>query len=246
MVFVDLWSDAPGPVDTFNAQCSPVYTLFTHALHAGERKILATASWTRLFLTVDPPTIEPEIRPTYRSLGPCFVADAREPADNFGFSDGGEVQIDIELLAVPPDERGERYLDWLQDLLLRLARARGWDERPLLDARRYCLDREVRARFDGARRRSPDRRHTASLTLEIDPDGRRHLTITATDRAGEVVGTETTTLAPFACGFHEWRAVQRRLRWTSPTTVEFDDGSVVNGTYDPRGTTAGSLTLGVR
>ena len=243
MVFVDLWSDSPGAVDTFRAQCSPVYTLYTHALHAGDRKILATASWTRIFLAADPPGRSPADRPTYRTLGPSFVADADEPEDNLGFSDGGEAQIDAALLGLPAAERGERYLEWLHDILLRLARLRGWDAGPLHDARRYCLDREVRARFDAPRRQSPDRRHLAGLQLEIDPDGRRHFTITVTNRVGQHVGASTTTVEPFACGFHEWRTVQRRLRWTSPVTVEFDDGSVVDGTYDPIHVTAGSLTL---
>lgn len=244
MVFVDLWSDSPGPVDVFNAQCSPVYTLYTHALHSGGRKILATASWTRLFLTGESPARDPDRYPTYRALGPHFVADAQEPADNFGFPDGGDAQIDLDLLALPVERRGERYLDWLHDIVLRLARLRGWDELPLDDARRYCLDREVKARFEGPRRQSPDRRHTATLELVIDPDGRRHLTIAVTNRAGDVLGTTTATFEPFACGFSEWRTVRRRFRWTSSTTVEFDDGSVLNGTYNPKYSIAGLLTLG--
>ncbi len=62
--------------------------------------------------------------------------------------------------------------------MVRLAAFRGWVEEPLQQAHRFCIERDLIARFERPRRQSPDRQHTATLTLDIDPDGIRHLTIT--------------------------------------------------------------------
>lgn len=112
MVHVDAWTDEPGPVGLFSWQCSPIFTLYTHGLHAAPNRISATASWSRIFLTANPPTPAPECRTAYRSLGPDLMVLTDEPADNFGFSDGGWAQIDPKLLDLPRSERASGYLEW--------------------------------------------------------------------------------------------------------------------------------------
>lgn len=226
MVHVDVWTDEPGPVGLFSWQCSPIFTLYTHGLHAAQTKIGATASWSRIFLTADPPTLEPEFRSAYRYLGPDLMVLIDEPADSFGFSDGGWAQIDPTLLDLPRTERASGYLEWLHGIMVRLARFRGWDEEPLQQAHRFCLERGLTATFESPRRQSPDRQHKAILTLNIDPDGIRHLTITVQDRAGSVVASKEGLLRPFLCDFYSWRTLRSRFRWTSASSLATEDAVI--------------------
>ncbi|GAA2015147.1 hypothetical protein GCM10009818_29690 [Nakamurella flavida] len=220
MVFIDVWPDhdISSAARTFAAQSSPVFELYIRGLHAGEKRIAATTSWCRFVLTD-----QPVAHRHHTLLGPDFAVITEEPPDSFGLSDGGWARFDPALIALPPADRGPAYLDWLHQRMVRLAELRGWDRRPLEDARQYCLDRSVEARFDGPRRQSPDRRHTAALSLHIDPDGLRHVALTVRNRAREVITARTTTARPFFCDFHDWRSVQRQVRWLSPTMLSVGD-----------------------
>ena len=230
MTYLDVYpADGISPAaERFVQQCSPVFELYTRALHAGEAKIAATASWTRITLTDQPVEHSQDVL-----LAPDFAVPDEDPPDNFGISDGGWARFDPDLVTLPPEDRGVAYLDWLHDKMVLLGQLRGWEQQPLEDARRYCLDRGVIATFDGPRRRSPDRRHTAVLTLHIDPDGLRHLTIIVQDRTRTVVAERETVLRPYWCSFHTWRTVRNRFRWTSPTTVAADDRIAIGGELVP-------------
>lgn len=249
MKSVDVWTDEPGPVGLFGWQCSPIYNLYTRGLQAAPTAIAATASWTRLSLTADSNPIPAEYAPAYRYLGADLAVLVDEPADNFGFSDGGWVRIDAELLTLPAEERAAGYLNWLHHVMVRLARFRGWDEEPLRHAYQYCLDHDLTARFDSPRRRSPDRRHTATLTLHIDPDGIRHLIITVLDRTGTVVSSEEGLLRPFFADHHEWGTLSSRFRWTSDTSLATESGVVAFSMSlpgAPRPVTHATLRMPVR
>jgi hypothetical protein len=218
MVFVDVQAftdDERTDTHTFTRQCSPVFTLYTHGLHAATSKVRATASWTRIIATNDPPSTWVK-GPDEQFATATFLAQS-EPRDNFGFSEVGLAQIDPALILLPPSERGHAYLDWLHNNMVALARLRGWDDDPLHQARQYCLDRNVVAHFESPRRQSRDRRHKAVLTLDIDPDGLRHLTITVTDRQDAVVTTASETHRPFHLDFYDWKDRRRYFAWTSAT-----------------------------
>ena len=107
--------------------------------------------------------------------------------------------------------------------MVRLAQFRGWDEEPLHQWRQFCLDREVVAQFESPRRQSPNRQHKATLTLYIDPTGLRHITITARDRAGNIVATKEEIFRAFYCDFYSWRTMSSRFRWTSDTSLTSED-----------------------
>lgn len=173
MVFVDLWTDLPpsDPVGVFCRQCSPIYMLYTHGLHASPTKIAATASWMRIF------PISGAVRTTNRD-----VDVDEEPPDNLGLSEAANALIDARMTGLPPEQCGAAYLGWLHDVMLRFAEVRGWDTEPLAFARQFCLDRGLRAYFESRPRQSPDRRHKAVLSLEIDTDGMRHLALTVSEK----------------------------------------------------------------
>ncbi|WP_111767920.1 hypothetical protein [Nakamurella deserti] len=205
-------------------------------MHASETRIAATSSWTRIFLTAERPIPHAIHSPDDVVVADSFLIDPEEPMDNFGFSDGGKAQIDAELVLLAPDRRGPAYLDWLHRNMLGLARVRGWDERPLHDAHQYCLDRDVVAHFASPRRQSPDRQHTAQLTLDIDPDGFRHLAVTARNRLGVVVASTAETFPPFFCNSYDWKQLCRVFGWISDETVRTEGISVV---LTPRETPTG-------
>lgn len=211
--FVDLHTnDQPDPVLRFCIECSPIFTLYTHGLHASSEKIRATASWMRIFPKV---AHSEQLYPGWVDLGNGVQMVSDEPPDNFGLSETLNVLVDESLLAAAPQDRAERYLGWLHSVLCKAAKWRNWDEQPLRNARQFCIDRGLKAHFDSPVRQSPDRKHKAVLSLDIDEDGWRHLTITIRDRGGQVVAVSAQKFRPFALDFYTWRSTRNQFRWVS-------------------------------
>jgi hypothetical protein len=222
MTGVDLWTssqvDEPGLI-SFNAQCSPVYMLYTEGLLSSPHKICAVASHTRVRPVNDTSRFAtPAYEPIRDGLAAVREADSRGEPFEMIFA-----RADPTLTLAPPDVRGLEYLAWLHQIMMELAEFRAWDPGPLEYAHAYCLGKNIRARFNSPPKPSPDRRHEAKLAFEVDPDGLRYLTILVTDRSGLELGRTTETFPPFIPDFPIWRRLARRLRWISDTLVQSDD-----------------------
>lgn len=154
--------------------------------------------------------------------------DWDEPRDGFGCADGGRIGPDHAVLALPPETRPRGYLGWLHRVMTELAERRGWSDEPLDFAREYCLEAQRRAHFESVPRSSPDRRHKAVLSLHIDHEGFRTLTLEVRDKRGEVVASTIEQRRPLFFDFYDWRALRTRVRWLANDLV------VVNDTHDTR------------
>lgn len=228
MTFVDLMSGARGdPNWQFCAQCSPIFVLYTFGLHASKAKMKAASSWSRVMPGTEPWEPKPE---GWVPISDDAWALAKDSYTRTG-SDPIFVMIDPARPAfnLHGRRRAEWYLNWLDGLMRDLAQYRQWDPTALDEARQYCLDKNLEARFDSKWKLSPDRTMKAGATLHIDEDGDRHVTLTATRRNGEVIASTTETFKPFFVDFYTWRTMARQIRWISPTTVVIDDGLQLAG-----------------
>jgi hypothetical protein len=72
------------------------------------------------------------------------------------------------LLDLPDRERRLGLLDFLHDHLLRLAASLNWDPQPFKQARETVIDGDLRYVLRSPLKASPDRRHRAGVTLEVD------------------------------------------------------------------------------
>lgn len=130
MTSVDLWCSVedPAEVRTFAAECSPIFTLYTRGLQSSAQKILATVSWTRIFIVAPGPDETSCAYPQIKD---------KEPPDNYGFGESVGALVDTSILNAPAQYKPLKYLDWLHAIMLSLARLRGWDETALENARRF-------------------------------------------------------------------------------------------------------------
>lgn len=222
------------PVTRFCVECSAIFTLFSDGLKASPEKIHATASWIRIFPQLE---FTEQFADEWADLGDDVRIERDEPRDNFGFSETLRVVVDHSILAAQPADRAELYLNWLTAVMTRAAEFRGWERQPLLNARQYCVDRELKARFESPHKQSPDRRHKAVLSLEIDHDGWRHLTLRISDRSSRIVALSAQRFPPFFLNSHDWRRIRNQIRWVSADVVQADDdhspvtGMVFQGTH---------------
>lgn len=228
MTFVDLMGGAPGDRDwQFCAQCSPIYVLYTFGLHAAKAKLKAASSWSRIMPGTEPWEPKPDGWTPISSTAWAFATDGMTR----GGSDPIFVMVDPAMPAfgLRGRPRAEWYFEWLDGLLRDLAAYRRWDAAALDEARRYCLDKNLEARFDSKWRLSPDRTMKAGASLFIDEEGDRHVTLKVARRNDEVVASTTETFEPFFVDFYTWRTMARQIRWISPTTVVIDDGLQLGG-----------------
>lgn len=232
MRFVDLMGGAPGDQEwKFCAQCSPIFVLYTFGLHAAKARIRSTSSWSRVMPSTEPWEHKPD--------GWVPISDtAWAIANDSDIRDGSDaifVMVDPTMPAfkLHDRKRAEWYLDWLDSLLRDLARYRHWETSALDEARQYCLNKNLEARFDSKWKLNPDRTMKAGASLFIDEDGNRHVRLTAAHRNGEFIASTTETYKPFLVDFHSWRTMGRQIRWISPTIVVIDDGLQIAGHRTP-------------
>ncbi|GAA3228768.1 hypothetical protein ACFO1B_54340 [Dactylosporangium siamense] len=138
------------PAERFAKCATAVSELYTIHLDAGA-PLVAKTSWAR-FVPVDRP-------------GPARFSG--EPATaQLGMGEVHDVPFDPAVLDLPDGARRPAILDWLQEHLLLLAAALGWDTAPLDAAYRAC-------RRDGCRFRQagpPKRWDGAAATWRPWPD----------------------------------------------------------------------------
>lgn len=191
----------------FTDGCWTVAELYSLTLARTEEPIKATVSWTRIF-------VDRRIRPG----APSRIEE--EPPDGFGFSDGMRCAVDPAVLATEALLRPRRYLEWLHERMLELARARNWDQSVLHQAFADCMEAGLVLVQSSTPRSSPDRRHRATLTLRTGADRAGTLELRIVDRNAVERGRTT---ADDACSVDTFRKLTRQLRWLNPTEVTTDD-----------------------
>lgn len=204
---VDLWARKEDPdAWVFAARCSGVSELYSDALASGP-PLRAWSSWARIV-----------VDGTGRPEAP--VEFTPRPTGRDGDMEAIHVQVPHEILSAPRSTWAELQLNWLHDLLSQVAALRGYDQAILDRARAQCIDRGIEMRAVSRTKRSPDRRHGAQLTFEIDPDGVRIVGLEIEDREGLVVGASTFTMGAPRYTLRDFRALARDWRWTSATRVQ--------------------------
>jgi hypothetical protein len=197
--------DAPRTQE-FAAGCRTMAELYSLTLARAKEPIKATVSWARIFL-------DRRVQPG----APSLIPD--EPPDGYGFSDG--MRCAPAILEVEASLRPLRYLKWLHERMLELARARQWDETVLHQAFQDCVDAELTLVLTSKPRSSPDRRHRATITLRMDAEGTGSIMLTIADRVGAERGRTTISNV---CSVDDFRRVANHLRWEN--SVEVTSGYV--------------------
>lgn len=188
------------------AKCGTAVTrAYSQALRSGP-PAEAKTPWGRFIFTPDAPPFEPGDVPALGSLGMGEIHEIPPPP--------------LSLLDLPDRDRRCALLDFLHERLLRLAAARDWDARPFDEARQTVLAGDLRYVLRSPLKASPDRRHRAGVTMEVDGNGDAWLELTVVDNAGTVVHTSPPLMT------HEsergFNAVRRTLRWLDRATVTVD------------------------
>lgn len=242
MAFVDLMGGGPGDdLWKFCSQCSPIFTLYTSGLRASPTKIRAASSWCRVLPSFEPWDPKPD---GWTQIGETTWALSKDSYTvNSGESLFVMVPHDPLPFALNGSPRAEWYLNWLDHILRELAAFRGWETAGLDDARNFCVEKRLEARFQSDWKSSPDRSMRASAELFIDENGERHVSLKAIRRDGEVIATTTKTFEPFLIDYFTWRRMARQIRWISPGTVVIDDGLQVKEYPRLPGSTELSLTM---
>lgn len=188
------------------AKCGTVVTrAYSEALRTGP-PVEAKTSWGRFIFTPDAPPFAPNEIEATASLGEGEIHEVPPPP--------------LSLLDLPDRERRLGLLDFLHGLLLQLAEVRGWDRQPFDQAHEAVIAGGLRYVLQSPLKASPDRRHQAGVTLEVDGNGDAWLWLRVTNRAGEVVHTSEPLMTHLST--KSFNAARRSLRWSSPTTVSVD------------------------
>jgi hypothetical protein len=188
------------------AKCGTAVTrAYSQALRTGP-PVEAKTSWGRLVFTPDAPPFAPSSIPALGSLGMGEIHEVPPPR--------------LSLLDLPDHDRRRGLLEFLHEHLLGLAAALGWDTRPFEEAREAVLAGGLRYVLRSPLKTSPDRRHRAGVTLEVDGNGDAWLELRVIDGEGHVVHTSPPLMT------HEsergFNAVRRTVHWSSRTTVSVD------------------------
>lgn len=210
MTTIDLWSpDAPtafleeqsdglGDVDRLRAAGKASWRSYSQALRDGP-PISARASWARLIFDEGTTSFDP--------------GDVAE-------TDGGEVHrvpAPLELLGLPDLQRRTALLEVIHGHALTLARRRRWDDGPLHWAYRAALATGVSWGRSSRPKSSPDRRHRATASMEVDGAGDGWMVLTVTDRDGRVIVQSEPCSTDVSV--RTFNAAARTLRWQGPATV---------------------------
>ena len=205
------------------AKCGTVVTrAYSEALRTGP-PAEAKTSWGRFIFTPDARPFAPSKIEATASLGEGEIHEVPPPP--------------LLLLDLPDRERRVGLLQYLHELLLQLAEVRGWDRRPFDKARETVIAGDLRYVLQSPLKASPDRRHQAGVTLEVDGNGDAWLWLRVTTRAGEVVHTSEPLMTHLST--KSFNAVRRSLHWLSPATVSVDAWPL----DEPFGPEAGSLYM---
>jgi hypothetical protein len=184
------------------AKCgSAVTRAYSQALSSGP-PVEAKTHWVRLIFTPDAPPFQPGDVPALEGE----IHEVPPPP--------------LSLLGLFDRDRRLGLLEFLHEHLLRLAAVRDWDTRPFEQARQTVVAGDFRYVLRSPLKASPDRRHRAGVTMEVDGNGDPWLALTVVDDARTVVHTSPQLMT------HEsergFNAVRRTLRWLDRSTVAVD------------------------
>ncbi|SFL71519.1 hypothetical protein [Geodermatophilus ruber] len=188
------------------AKCGTAVTrAYSQALRTGP-PVEAKTSWGRFVFTPDAPPFAPSRVPALGSLGMGEIHEVQPPP--------------LSLLDAPDYDRRLGLLTFLHEHLLRLAAALDWYTQPFEQARLAVLASDLRYVLRSPMKASPDRRHRAGVTMEVDGNGDAWLELAVLTQAGDVVHTSPPLMT------HEsergFNAVRRTIHWSSRTTVTVD------------------------
>lgn len=185
------------------AKCGAVIgKAYSQALRAGDA-VEAKTSWARFVFNPSMSTFEPGSEPMASDLGLGEVHEVPPPPTAW--------------LQLPDRERRRNFLEHLHGLLSQLGVTRGWPEGPFEAARDRVLSEGIAFSLTATPKSSPDRRHRAQLTMELDGWGDAWLRLVVTDRSGGL----RQEFGPLPTGesVRNFNAAKRSLKWLSTEQV---------------------------
>ena len=135
----------------------------------------------------------------------------------WGMGEVFDVLLDPSILAMPPDQRPPRYLDWLHGNLLQLAEARGWPTAGFEQAHSGCVEDGLLLAWQGPAKTSANRRLKAVPGYRFDQNGDCWATVTVSVPSGDPIAVG----GPWDCypEFGYFKKSARSIRWLSSSTV---------------------------
>jgi hypothetical protein len=193
------------PVMRLAKSGTAVTRAYSQALRVGP-PVEAKTPWGRFIFTPGAPPFAPSSVPALGSLGMGEIHEVPPPP--------------LSLLDLPDHDRRLGLLEFLHEHLLCLATALGWGTPPFEEARQTVLAGDLRYVLRSPLKASPDRRHRAGVTMEVDGNGDAWLELKVIDRDGLAVHTSPPLMT------HEsergFNAVRRTVHWSDRTTVTVD------------------------
>jgi hypothetical protein len=185
------------------AKCGAVVgKAYSEALRVGDI-VEARTSWARFVLRPTVTAFDPGTEPMTADLGMGEVHEVPPPP--------------LAWLQLPDQERRRHALEHLHGLLLELGAARGWPLEPFEAARARVLAGGIAFSVTSTPKSSPDRRHRAQLSMELDGEGDAWMTLAVIDRDGD--GNQVFGPFPTSESVRNFNAAKRTLKWLSAEEV---------------------------
>lgn len=142
------------------------------------------------------------------------------------------VEVPTGVADLTPLQRAVLVVEVVDEVLSRLAAARGWPRDDLRILRTYVLDRGLRFSWSSRPKASPNRRHQVQASYTMGDDGLGRGRVRLIDASGGVVG-ESPTFTAYST-IEGWKRSASSIRWQGSGAVSLAGYSDRFGLFEDR------------